>query len=153
MEIVGSRPTTVYMTNHYGTAADPRQIHVAWNGPDFSAGFHTYGVDWEPRSITWYVDGVRRFRTTTNIPATPMYMMVTLAVGGDFPGPPGRDHAVSQRAEGRVCPCLRARVTPIGHDRQLSAVEQGRGLQLPQTQDQDLARLDERASRCAGHKG
>jgi len=30
----------------------------SWNGPDFSAAFHTFTMIWNPTSIEWYVDGV-----------------------------------------------------------------------------------------------
>ena len=45
-------------------------------------GFHTFGVDWEPDHITWYVDGKAWMTTTdtTLIPHTPMYPIVNLAV-------------------------------------------------------------------------
>jgi beta-glucanase (GH16 family) len=47
-----------------------------------SPGFHTFGVDWEPDHITWYVDGKEWMTTTdtTLIPHTPMYPIVDLAV-------------------------------------------------------------------------
>ncbi len=45
-------------------------------------GFHTFGVDWEPDHITWYVDGKPWMTTTdpTLIPNTPMYPIIDLAV-------------------------------------------------------------------------
>jgi Ca2+-binding RTX toxin-like protein len=56
---------------------------------DTSAGFHTYGVDWEPDFITWYVDGQQVFQTATPADMNkPMYMIANLAVGGDWPGSP-----------------------------------------------------------------
>lgn len=88
MELRDSDPTTVYLTNHFGTADQPRVTRVARHVSDLSAGFHTYGVDWEPHAITWYIDGVRLFQTTTEIPDKPMYIIVNLAVGGDWPGAP-----------------------------------------------------------------
>ena len=51
--------------------------------PDASKAFHTYGVDWEADTITWYFDGNKVFQTAT--PADlhkPMYMIANLAVGG-----------------------------------------------------------------------
>jgi beta-glucanase (GH16 family) len=40
--------------------------------------------------MVWTVDGVERWRFTdaARIPAEPMYLVATLAVGGDEPGPP-----------------------------------------------------------------
>ena len=52
-------------------------------------GMHTFGVDWEPNAIVWYIDGVERFRyTRTNrIPNAPMFVLANLAIGG-WPPPP-----------------------------------------------------------------
>jgi beta-glucanase (GH16 family) len=47
---------------------------------DLSAGFHTYAVDWEPGSITWYLDGAEVFQVTTGVPSQPMYFLANLAV-------------------------------------------------------------------------
>ncbi len=86
MEIKGSTPTTVHMATHYSGG----QQDFDWVGPDFSAGWHTIGFDWEPSSITWYVDGVVRaqYTGTANIANTPMYLLLNLAVGGTWPGNP-----------------------------------------------------------------
>jgi beta-glucanase (GH16 family) len=51
-------------------------------------GWHTYGLLWEPGSLTWYIDGVPKLHVTTEVPSQPMYLLLTLAVGGDWPGPP-----------------------------------------------------------------
>jgi beta-glucanase (GH16 family) len=88
MEILGNDPTTITMTVHYGQGQNGLS-HGVFTGPDFSAGQHTYGVDWEPNAIVWYVDGVERYRYTkaSRIPSAPMFVIANLAVGG-WPGPP-----------------------------------------------------------------
>jgi beta-glucanase (GH16 family) len=92
MEIIGDDPKTVNMTVHYSrTKGSVVKDGFAWTGTaDLSKDWHTYGVDWEPDFIAWYVDGVERWRYTnkTHIPAEPMYLLVNLAVGGDWPGSP-----------------------------------------------------------------
>jgi beta-glucanase (GH16 family) len=67
-----------------------RKRGTAIETSDLSAGWHVYGVDWEPDHIVWYVDGVERFRfqDTAHIPNEPMYVIANLAVGGDWPGAP-----------------------------------------------------------------
>ncbi|MGC8668496.1 MAG: glycoside hydrolase family 16 protein [Chthonomonadales bacterium] len=89
LEILGHEPNKVYMTNHW---RDAQGRHLsnggAWVGPDFSQDFHTFAVDWSPDTIVWYVDGVERFRSSRGVPAMPMYVLVNLAVGGDWPGNP-----------------------------------------------------------------
>ncbi len=96
MEILGSDPSTVNMTYHYlngsGTHMSPGQ---AWTGPDFSQGWHTFGVDWQPDAMVWYVDGVERGRFTdaAAITSEPAYLLLNLAVGGTWPGSPNASTA------------------------------------------------------------
>jgi beta-glucanase (GH16 family) len=92
-EILGQSPTGAQFNYHWAsTTHSERQSATSWSGPDFSAGWHTFGVDWEPEALTWYVDGVQRghFSGSANasVPAEPMYLLLTLAVGGDWPGAP-----------------------------------------------------------------
>ena len=47
---------------------------------DLASGWHTFGLDWQPDSLTWYVDGKALFTATTNIPDVPMYLLANLAV-------------------------------------------------------------------------
>ena len=55
-----------------------------------------FAVEWEPRMIRWYVDDVL-YKTTTpaDLPAGtnwafdhPFFLLLNLAIGGDWPGPP-----------------------------------------------------------------
>jgi beta-glucanase (GH16 family) len=90
-EILGNAPHIINMHYHYPTANGvDGDSGAEWAGPDFSAGWHTYAVDWEPDAITWYVDGIerRRYTDTSHIVSKPMYLIANLAVGGDWPGPP-----------------------------------------------------------------
>lgn len=64
--------------------------------PDLSADFHVYWVDRKPGSITIGVDeGALATFTPESLPAGsrwvfdgPMFALLNLAVGGDWPGPP-----------------------------------------------------------------
>ncbi|MBN9391449.1 MAG: glycoside hydrolase family 16 protein [Chloroflexi bacterium] len=91
MELVGDYPMTVNMTAHFiqpdGTNGEKGG---KWSGPDFSAGFHDFGLNWTPQEITWYVDGIvrQREKNKNHIPAEPMYLILNLAVGGNWPGNP-----------------------------------------------------------------
>lgn len=86
-ELLGQRPHEVNLHYHAANGSDDG---TAWDGPNFAAGWHTYAVDWEPGSITWYVDGTLRFRDRAgpSIVSRPLYLLANLAVGGDWPGPP-----------------------------------------------------------------
>lgn len=91
MEILGDEPDLTHMHYHYlrpdGTHAD---VGSTWRGPDFSAGWHTFAVDWRPDALVWYVDGVERARLSdpAAITSEPSYLLLNLAVGGDWPGAP-----------------------------------------------------------------
>ena len=52
--------------------------------PTASSAFHTYGVDWEPGSINWYVDGFRVAHLALSI-TQPEYLIADLAVNGRLP--------------------------------------------------------------------
>lgn len=93
VEILGDNPSRIYLTLHYKDAQgeDARERRV-WDGPDFSKDWHTYGVRWEPGKLVYYIDGVERWRfsdsATPIVPDEPMYLLLNLAVGGDWAGPP-----------------------------------------------------------------
>jgi beta-glucanase (GH16 family) len=91
MEIIADQPNTDKMSVHYSSSSgDSKSVTHTWIGPDLSADWHTYGLDWEPGALVWYVDGVECWRYTNDaaIPAQPMYLLANLAVGGDWPGAP-----------------------------------------------------------------
>jgi beta-glucanase (GH16 family) len=91
MEMLGNAPHTLHMHFHFraldGQAAAPgRSAAVA----DLSAGWHVYGLKWAPDELVWFLDGAEewRYRDIATIPSGPMYLLVNLAVGGKWPGPP-----------------------------------------------------------------
>jgi beta-glucanase (GH16 family) len=87
LEVLGKDPTKLYTTVHYGTNNASNGIDTTV--PDMSAGFHTYAVDWEPDTITWYFDGRQVFKAPTPPDMhKPMYMLANLGVGGSWPGAP-----------------------------------------------------------------
>ncbi|MFC7473899.1 family 16 glycosylhydrolase [Dankookia sp. GCM10030260] len=86
-EVLGQDPTTAYFSLH--TTTGPTTTAKVSLLPDLSAGFHTYGLDWQADRIRWYVDGNQVAEAAT--PADmhrPMYMLLNLAVGdaGSWPG-------------------------------------------------------------------
>ncbi|MEV0798784.1 family 16 glycosylhydrolase [Kribbella sp. NPDC050281] len=98
MENIGREPNIVHGTIHGPGYSGADGIGAAYNSPDgqpFRNGFHTYRVDWEPNSITWYVDGVQYQRRTpadlngkTWVYNHPFSMIMNVAVGGYWPGYP-----------------------------------------------------------------
>ena len=90
MENLGNDPTTAYFSYHWPSGQDTALAQFWYTGADFSADWHTFAVDWEPTVIIWYVDDVERARYSTmaNITDKPMFVILNLAVGGDWPGSP-----------------------------------------------------------------
>ena len=89
LEVLGHEPHKIYMTHHYLDAQRRHKSHGgSWDGSDFSADFHEFAVEWSPQRILWFVDGVERFHSEDAIPSGKMYMLINLAVGGDWPGAP-----------------------------------------------------------------
>ena len=104
MENKGQVPNEIYMTQHYsGVYPLPSSKLNNWtygghegavfNGPDYSAGFHTYAVEWQPGLVIWYIDGIEHFRSIFNTPpgtinqpdySGEMHLILNLAVGGVF---------------------------------------------------------------------
>ena len=76
IEFLGDDTTKVqfnYYTNGIG-----HHEYVYYLGFDASEDFHEYAFDWQPDSITWYVDGRPVYRASVNIPSTPGQIMVNL---------------------------------------------------------------------------
>jgi len=86
LEILGEEPDRVYFSHHWPhpqrPTEDSRAITGEFKGPDFSADFHTFAVEWEAEELRWYVDGVLRHRSDREIPQVPMFLLANLAVGG-----------------------------------------------------------------------
>lgn len=86
MEALGHDPDTVYATVH--SSAAPRQT-VTSRLATADGGWHRYGVRWGPQTIDVFVDGEKTGSAQTPRDAhQPMYMIVNLAVGGNWPGYP-----------------------------------------------------------------
>jgi beta-glucanase (GH16 family) len=50
-------------------------------------GFHTFALDWQPRQLTFYVDGKPvAEHTGKEVPSVPLYLNIAAPVGGDFGG-------------------------------------------------------------------
>lgn len=90
LEQIGGVPDTNFMSVHYGANSDDKFVQQTYQGPDFTAGFHTYGMDWQKDHVTFYVDGkaVAGYTNRYNVPNKPMYLILNLAVGGSATPPP-----------------------------------------------------------------
>lgn len=86
MEQVGTDPTRTEAHLHHDT-----DFGKSYNtGVDLSAGFHTYGLDWQSDHLTWYFDGTPYYTVTSQVPNVEMYLIFNLAIGdaNSWPGAP-----------------------------------------------------------------
>lgn len=89
MEMLGHDPATIFMTVHSQATGTHTQAQGSAKVPETSAAFHTYGVLWEASKITWSFDGQPVYTTTPPSDLNkPLYILVNLAIGGDWPGSP-----------------------------------------------------------------
>jgi len=87
MEVLGHDMTTLYTAAHTNQTGSHTSKGGTIKVPDMSAGYHTYGVDWQADYITYYFDGNEVWKTATPSDMhEPMYMIANLAVGGYWPG-------------------------------------------------------------------
>ena len=56
-EILGREPNKLILTTHFlDKDKKKRQNAKSIYGPDFSKDFHTFGLEWNPKEIIWYLD-------------------------------------------------------------------------------------------------
>lgn len=85
MEMLGRDPTQIWTTVHSSVAGASNAVMTTV--PDTSAGYHVYGMDWEPDKITFYFDGQPVYAEATPADLNkPMYLILDLALGGSWGG-------------------------------------------------------------------
>ena len=102
MEFIGDNQDTVYHTYHYYDSEGVlRSTHSEpTKGRDYTAGFHTYGADWRPGLIVFYVDGVEVHRVSDpEVSRQDMYVIANTAMGGWWAGPPDETTPLPGRFE------------------------------------------------------
>ncbi|MBC7880088.1 MAG: glycoside hydrolase family 16 protein [Anaerolineae bacterium] len=88
-EALGRDPQTVYLTQHYALNGSHQQdgIAVTQPGIDWSAGYHTYVVEWVPGQLRYYIDGILKLTQSQKFDAPPMQMKLAIGTGtGDCGG-------------------------------------------------------------------
>jgi beta-glucanase (GH16 family) len=108
VELIGHQPTTAYFNYHWGTEANHLQSQgSSTTAGDLTTGFHTFAADWEPGVITFYLDGVERYRyTNANVTAQKMYLILNLAIGGNGSWPGYPDAATITKIGNNTVPML-----------------------------------------------
>jgi beta-glucanase (GH16 family) len=66
---------------------DPAGAPGGFSQGQYAGGWHTFGADWEPGSVTWYYDGENVGATTMGITSSPMYLILDLAIDRVNSGP------------------------------------------------------------------
>jgi len=105
MESIGPHPKTLYGTLHgpgyCGGENLQGSIHVE---EPLSENFHVYGLEWEPGQLHWCFDGLC-YRTIAEDESQgrgwpfdePFFVVLNLAIGGYWPGPPDSTTTFPQR--------------------------------------------------------
>jgi beta-glucanase (GH16 family) len=98
MENIGREPSIIHGTIHgpgYSGSDGPSASFTLPNNQRFADSFHTFAVEWEPNVVRFYCDGILyKTRTPADIPGKtwvfdhPFFIIVNLAVGGNWPGNP-----------------------------------------------------------------
>ncbi|MCR5717644.1 MAG: glycoside hydrolase family 16 protein [Oscillospiraceae bacterium] len=83
IEILG-KDTTKVQLNYYKDGQGGHE-YMYDLGFDASEGFHTYGFDWQPDHITWYVDGKEAYTMRGDMPKTPGKIMMNTWPGVSDP--------------------------------------------------------------------
>lgn len=107
MELLGHQPDTVYGTIHFGDDFPNRKSVTGkyWlDTSTFADDFHTYTVEWEPDTLTWFIDG-QQFHQVTRQAIAPenwpfdkrFHLILNVAVGGNWPGYPDESTRLPQR--------------------------------------------------------
>jgi beta-glucanase (GH16 family) len=99
MENIGKEPFTIHGTIHGPGYSGGKAIGSPFSlpaGQNFADAFHLYAVEWEPDVIRFYVDDhLYATRTPADLPRDakwvfdhPFFIILNVAVGGDWPGSP-----------------------------------------------------------------
>jgi beta-glucanase (GH16 family) len=100
MENIGKEPGMVHGSMHGPSTAGPTSdLTAAFRlpaGQNFAGDFHVYAVEWEPRTVRFYVDSnlYATFNSSqwptggTWVFDHPFFIILNVAVGGSWPGSP-----------------------------------------------------------------
>ena len=99
MENIGREPSVTHGSVHgpgYSGGNSITGLYALPSPAKFSDDFHVFAIQWAPQTITFFVDGIA-YKTVTpsSLPNgapwvfdNPFFLIVNVAVGGNFPGPP-----------------------------------------------------------------
>ena len=85
--------------------------------------FHTFAVEWQPNKIVWFIDGIQYFQATPNdaflqgkqwVFNHPFFMLLNVAVGGNFGGAVGGGTTFPQTHARGLCAAVPGPARPVG---------------------------------------
>lgn len=93
MEVLGHAPDVLEMHYHHTIADEDLSFGEDAIVDDLSRSWNVFGLQWTPDAIVWFLNGEEMWRFTDRrlISSEPMYLLMNLAVGGDWPGDPDED--------------------------------------------------------------
>ena len=97
MEYRGQEPTVIHGSVHGPGYSAGKAVTKRFElkNDRFDTGFHIFGIEWGPDYINYYVDNVLYNQITPDdvsgewVFNHPFYIILNVAVGGSFVGPPG----------------------------------------------------------------
>ncbi|MCB9113536.1 MAG: family 16 glycosylhydrolase [Caldilinea sp.] len=104
MENVGRQPNQVFGTIHGPGYSGGQSFGGIYDLPNPVADdYHTFAVEWQPGEIRWYIDGILYHTAKPESVAPnqwvfdhPFFLLLNVAVGGNFGGPVGPDTVFPQ---------------------------------------------------------
>lgn len=104
VEHIGQEPETVYAHIHGPGYSRNESVGAAFDlGRPASERFYEFAIEWEEEEIRWYVDDLLVFTVVPDdLPGDwvfdhPFFLVLNLAVGGHWPGPPDETTQFPQR--------------------------------------------------------
>jgi beta-glucanase (GH16 family) len=107
MENVGSEAALIHASLHGPGYSDLPALTTAYKLPRgrFGDAFYVFAIEWEPQVVRFYVDDhLYATKTPADLPAGsrwvydhPFFVILNLAVGGDWPGSPDDSTVFPQR--------------------------------------------------------
>jgi beta-glucanase (GH16 family) len=97
MEHVGD-PGVYYSTVHPGDGTASSSL-ACRTTPEQTEGWHTFAADWQPGRVTFYLDGVECGTVDQGVPDVEMYLLLNVALGGEWAGPPRGGEDLPARME------------------------------------------------------
>ena len=94
LEVTGDDPGLLRMRLHPKNRADAsigKDFRLP-GGESLAGGWHTVTLDWTPGKLVFALDGKRVWQLVDKqVPDEPMYLVMNLAVGGEYPGDPDKN--------------------------------------------------------------